>query len=196
MSSLIPWVGGRGVFDPFTTDLWDPFGATTNLLWDVGRSGGGVGDDPAVLACANVDWRETDRAHIFVAELPGVRKEDVKVEVEDGNVLKISGERVEKEEQKGDTWHRMERRRGAFLRRFRLPDDANLDDVNCTSRMACSPPSSPRRTPPRPAIECLVQEMEEFACVYVRLWGIVCMKGENGMSVLFCKLLSFVLIKN
>ncbi|XP_020091047.1 16.9 kDa class I heat shock protein 1-like [Ananas comosus] len=132
MSSLIPWVGGRGVFDPFTTDLWDPFGATTNLLWDVGRSGGGVGDDPAVLACANVDWRETDRAHIFVAELPGVRKEDVKVEVEDGNVLKISGERVEKEEQKGDTWHRMERRRGAFLRRFRLPDDANLDDVNCT----------------------------------------------------------------
>lgn len=61
------------MFDPFTTDLWDPFGATTNLLWDVGRRGGGVGDDPAVLACANVDWRETDRAHIFVAELPGLR---------------------------------------------------------------------------------------------------------------------------
>lgn len=62
----------------------------------------------------------------------GVRKEEVKVEVEDGSILRISGERTKEGEQKGDTWHRAERRRGRFMRRFRLPDNASMDEVKCS----------------------------------------------------------------
>jgi HSP20 family protein len=63
--------------------------------------------------------------------LSGVKKEEVKVEVEDNNVLRLSGQRVKEEEQKGDTWHRVERSRGSFQRRFRLPDTADLDNIKC-----------------------------------------------------------------
>ncbi|XP_073011307.1 16.9 kDa class I heat shock protein 1-like [Typha latifolia] len=124
MSSLIPWVGGQGAIDPFAADLWDPLGGSS-LLWETGRRG----DDTSTLARTSVDWRETETAHIFTAELPGVRKEEVKVEVEEGNVLRISGERTKVEEDKGDTWHRVERRRGSFSRRFRLPENANMDEI-------------------------------------------------------------------
>ena len=72
--------------------------------------------------------------------MPGVRKEEVKVHVEDGNILEISGERTEEEEEeeeeeedKSDTWHRVERRRGRFTRRFRLLENANLDgNIKCS----------------------------------------------------------------
>ncbi|WOK91604.1 16.9 kDa class I heat shock protein 1 [Canna indica] len=131
MSSPIPWGGGRGVFDPFSQDVWDPLAGFGSLsAWDVGRRDGG--DGTTTLARTNVDWRETDNAHIFAAEIPGVRKEEVKVEVEEGNILRISGERSKEQEDKGDTWHRVERRRGQFSRRFRLPENANMEDVKCT----------------------------------------------------------------
>ena len=63
-----------------------------------------------------------------------MRKEDLKVQVEDGNVLQISGERVKESEDTNDKWHRVECRRGSFTRRFRLPENANLDNVDCTLR--------------------------------------------------------------
>ncbi|GFP94284.1 18.1 kDa class i heat shock protein [Phtheirospermum japonicum] len=49
--------------------------------------------------------------------------------MEDGNVLRISGERIHEEEEKDDQWHRVERSSGKFLRRFRLPEDAKFDEV-------------------------------------------------------------------
>ncbi|PKI46626.1 hypothetical protein CRG98_032968 [Punica granatum] len=74
----------------------------------------------------------TPEAHIFKADLPGLRKEEVKVEVEDGRVLQISGERRREREEKGDTWHRMERSTGQFTRRFRLPENAKMDQVKAS----------------------------------------------------------------
>ncbi|KAJ4790217.1 18.2 kDa class I heat shock protein [Rhynchospora pubera] len=67
--------------------------------------------------------------HVFKADLPGVKKEEVKVEVEEGNVLKISGERSREKEEKNDKWHRVERSSGRFLRSFRLPENAKVDQV-------------------------------------------------------------------
>jgi HSP20 family protein len=64
--------------------------------------------------------------------MAGARKEEVKVVVEDGNILQISGERTEEEEDKNDKWNRIERRRGSFVRRFRLPENVKLDEIKCT----------------------------------------------------------------
>ncbi|OVA08100.1 Alpha crystallin/Hsp20 domain [Macleaya cordata] len=64
--------------------------------------------------------------------LAGVKKENVKVHVEDGNVLQISGEYTKEEKDENDKWHRFERQRGSFMRRFRLPENARVDDVKCS----------------------------------------------------------------
>ncbi|XP_064949137.1 18.1 kDa class I heat shock protein-like [Musa acuminata AAA Group] len=81
-----------------------------------------------------MDWKETPEAHVFKADLPGVRKGDVKVEVEDGRVLSISGERsgdpIDHKEK--CEWHCSERSRGRFYRRFRLPEDAKADEMKAS----------------------------------------------------------------
>lgn len=64
--------------------------------------------------------------------MTGVKKEDVKVQVEDGNILQISGERRrEEEDDTDDKWHRAERQSGSFLRRFQLPENSKLDEIMC-----------------------------------------------------------------
>ena len=68
------------------------------------------------------------------AELPEVKKEDVKVSMENG-ILTISGERrKEREEKKGVRYHRVERCYGSFLRSFTLPDDADPSRVTATMK--------------------------------------------------------------
>nr|CAM96544.1 16.9b kDa heat-shock protein [Triticum turgidum subsp. dicoccum] len=113
------------VFDPFA-DLWaDPFDTFRSIVPAI--SGGS--SETAALANARVDWKETPEAHVFKVDLPGVKKEEVKVEVEDGNVLVVSGERSREKEDKNDKWHRVERSSGKFVRRFRLPEDAKVEEV-------------------------------------------------------------------
>jgi len=134
--ALIPsWFGGRrsSTFDPFSLDVWDPFAdffPSTTALSAPTRSE--ASKETAAFANARIDWRETPEAHVFKADLPGVKKEEVKVEVEDGNVLKISGQRSREKEEKTDTWHRVERSSGEFLRRFRLPENAKVDEVKAS----------------------------------------------------------------
>ncbi|KAH7568132.1 hypothetical protein JRO89_XS07G0244000 [Xanthoceras sorbifolium] len=120
-----PWFGS-----PFSSDIWDPFSSDVNWFFPPDRNR--AGDNTDALAHAHVDWRETDNAHIFHADLPGVRKEEMKVQVEDGNILQISGERNKVQEAEDDKWHRVERRIGSFMRRFRLPKNSNLEEIKCS----------------------------------------------------------------
>jgi len=76
-----------------------------------------------------VDITEDDKAYVIKAELPEVKKTDVKVRVENG-VLYLSGERHFEKEEKGKRYHRVERAYGSFTRSFSLPDDADPNQVH------------------------------------------------------------------
>ena len=74
---------------------------------------------------------EKDGRLVTKVDLPGVKKEDVKVEVTDGH-LSISGERRSEAEEKKDQYYRLERHYGSFSRTVPLPDGVKLDDVKAT----------------------------------------------------------------
>jgi HSP20 family protein len=76
-----------------------------------------------------VDISEDDKEYLIKAELPDVKKEDVKVTAEAGT-LTIMGERKFEKEEKGRRYHRVERAYGSFGRSFSLPDDASPDKVS------------------------------------------------------------------
>lgn len=71
-----------------------------------------------------VDISESDGEYLIKAELPEVKKEDVKVTVEEG-VLTIQGERRHEKEEKGKKYHRVERSYGSFVRSFTLPESVD-----------------------------------------------------------------------
>lgn len=71
-----------------------------------------------------VDISEDDKEYLIKAELPDVKKDKVKISVQD-NVVSISGERQYEKEEKGKKYHRIERSYGRFMRSFELPEDAD-----------------------------------------------------------------------
>ena len=77
----------------------------------------------------SVDIIEDEKEWLVKADLPEVKKEEVKVTVENG-VLTITGERKFEKEEKDKKYHRIERSYGNFLRSFTLPDGADGSKVN------------------------------------------------------------------
>lgn len=77
-----------------------------------------------------VEHRESADAHVFRADLPGLKREDVSVQVEDGRVLKITGEkRVAREDKFDNNWYRVESSSDKFFSAFTLPENARVDQV-------------------------------------------------------------------
>ncbi|KAM0952775.1 putative small heat shock protein HSP20 [Dioscorea sansibarensis] len=80
-----------------------------------------------------MDWIETPSSHIFKFNVPGFGKDDIKVQLEEGNILHIRGESpASKEEQrqgKEAVWHLAERVKGDFSRRFELPGKVRGDEI-------------------------------------------------------------------
>ncbi|RZS11881.1 hypothetical protein BHM03_00043252 [Ensete ventricosum] len=121
------------IFDPFSLDVWDPFqGFPFEAFRSLAEARPGFVSETSAFANTRIDWKETPEAHVFRADLPGVKREEVKVEVEEGRVLQISGERSKEKEEKSDKWHSVERSSGKFLRRFRLPENAKVDQVKAS----------------------------------------------------------------
>ncbi len=75
-----------------------------------------------------VDVQETDNEYLIKADLPDVKKEDVKVELLEG-ALTIEGERQQEKEEKGKKFHKIEREYGKFVRRFVLPSEVDSSKV-------------------------------------------------------------------
>ncbi|KAG2670181.1 hypothetical protein I3760_14G071800 [Carya illinoinensis] len=139
--SLVPSIfGGRrtNVFDPFSLDLWDPFdGPLSSAIANVPPSA----QETAALANLRIDWKETPEAHVFHADLPGLKKEEVKVEVEDGRILQISGERSKEQEEKN------------FFRRFRLPENAKMDQVKASMENGVLSVTVPKEKVKKPEVK-------------------------------------------
>ncbi|XP_059298259.1 18.1 kDa class I heat shock protein-like [Lycium ferocissimum] len=77
---------------------------------------------------AQIEYKETPEAHVFRANLHGYKKEEVKVQVENDRVLKITGEKKLVQKQY-DNWHHFQRRNGNYSTAFNLPEDARADKV-------------------------------------------------------------------
>ncbi len=79
-----------------------------------------------------VNSRETEDAYFIEIDLPGVKKEDIEIDVKD-NVLTVSGERKVKEEMKEENYYKIESRYGKFTRSFTLPKNVNIDKISANS---------------------------------------------------------------
>ena len=97
--------------------------------WDPFRTGNGGKEALTVTEWSpRVDIEEDENEFLIKAELPEMKKEDVKVTV-DAGVLTISGERRQEKEEKNKRYHRVESEYGSFLRSFTLPAATLADKV-------------------------------------------------------------------
>lgn len=104
----------------------------------------------------SVDILETETEYLVKAELPEIRREDVKVTVENG-ILTLTGERKHEKEEKGRKFHRVERSYGTFLRTFTVPSDADEAKVAADFKEGVLRVHLPKTEKPRPkAIEVKV----------------------------------------
>ncbi|MCO5597531.1 hypothetical protein L7F22_051609 [Adiantum nelumboides] len=89
-----------------------------------------------MAATAAVDIKELSGSYIFVVDVPGVRNTEVKVQIENDTILKISGERKRDMDagaagKEADVKYvRVERPAGKFMRKFNLPNHVNLDAMS------------------------------------------------------------------
>lgn len=120
-----------------TLTQWDPFRELENFSNQLATAmnrptsaRAGQRDEWLLSAdwAPSVDILEDEKAYTIKADLPEVKKEDVKVTVENG-VLVITGERHAETEEKGRRYRRIERSHGSFVRSFTVPEDADAAKV-------------------------------------------------------------------
>ncbi|KAJ3692013.1 hypothetical protein LUZ60_012363 [Juncus effusus] len=108
--------------------------------------------DKKAMASTPADVKELPGSYVFTIDMPGLKKDDINVQLEDGNVLMISGERKrpEAEEKDGVKYLRMERRMGKFMRKFVLPENANLETVSAVCQDGVLNVKVEKLPPPEP----------------------------------------------
>ncbi len=116
MLSLIPRTNVmfpmRDVFDRLFEDI-----SMTSL----------VNDDKSFVPVFDIS--ENEKEFSVVAELPGIDEKDIEVTLLDG-ILTVKGEKKQEAEDKEETYHRIERRYGSFLRSFRVSDKIKIDEID------------------------------------------------------------------
>ncbi|KAL2635409.1 hypothetical protein R1flu_006888 [Riccia fluitans] len=105
--------------------------------------------DSKAMARTVVDIEEFPEFYVFVADMPGLKSSDVKVQLENDNILSISGERKRKEPE-GGKYIQMERKIGRFMRKFVLPSDADLEKIAAACQDGVLTVTVPKVPPPEP----------------------------------------------
>ncbi|OVE75528.1 hypothetical protein BVX98_07370 [bacterium F11] len=153
-NQIVPTDGRRDVafWDPFNamkdfqssfTDLFDRFWGRSPFVNMTHDMDGGSAWMPAV------DVESTDKDYSFSVEVPGLSKEDVHVDVQDG-VLKIAGERKTEKEEKKKNFLRKEQFYGTFSRSFSLPSDAKADGIQANYKDGILKVTVPRSEEAKP----------------------------------------------
>lgn len=114
---------------------WDPFGEMTNMQREIDRIFGrlgfghiGLDHDSDVSWMPRVDVRTTETDMVVYAELPGMERDDIDVEVVD-DVLMIRGTRESKHEKTDEGWLIRERSFGSFERSLALPEGIDTEKI-------------------------------------------------------------------
>ncbi|MCR4290238.1 MAG: Hsp20/alpha crystallin family protein [Candidatus Scalindua sp.] len=119
--ALVKWNPWREI-----EDVFDRYNREVGLPRSGGQDALRTGD-----WSPRVDIVENDSEFIIKVEIPEVKKEDVKVSVDNG-VLTLQGERKHEKEEKGKKFHRVERYYGSFTRSFTLPENVDESKVKAT----------------------------------------------------------------
>lgn len=137
---------------------WDPFREFQELSQRLNRffepryALSGNDTDTPEQALTVFDWAplvnisETDKAYVVKADLPDVKKEDVKV-THDKGVLTLSGERRQEKREENEKFHRVESSYGKFLRRFSLPEDAQIESIEAAFKDGALTVTIPKAAP-------------------------------------------------
>jgi HSP20 family protein len=106
------------------------------------------GDLPSRVTAPSLDLSETDDSLQVRMDMPGIKADDVNIEVT-GNTLRVTGERKEEKEEKGKTYHRVERRYGKFARALSLPCAVKEDKIEAECRDGVLTVTLPKTEPSR-----------------------------------------------
>jgi HSP20 family protein len=120
--ALVRWEPAREV---------DSLQSEVNRVFDAFFGGAGNGNARARRWVPAMDLVETDEHLVLRADLPGLGKDDVNIEIKDG-ALTVSGERRAEHEEKSEGFYRIERAFGGFSRSLTLPDGVDADKVDAS----------------------------------------------------------------
>ncbi len=111
---------------------WNPYRELMNVHEQLNRFLDEPGGQPSDSAYGGwfpaIDLREEEKRFVIEADLPGVKKDDIQIEVEN-NVLALRGERRFDHEAKKENYHRIERAYGKFMRSFTLPARIDASEI-------------------------------------------------------------------
>lgn len=115
-----------------TLARWRPLAEMEDMRRRMERIREELGDGEGARARnLSIDLIERDDGYVLRADVPGMKPEDIKIEVAE-DVLTVSGSHEETEEQRKDDYIRRERRYGAFTRSISLPKGVTADDIEAT----------------------------------------------------------------
>jgi len=112
--------------------VWEPFRSFKPFYGDFERAfneSGAASDERSWRP--NVDVYETDGSYVLKADLPGMKKEDIKIDVND-NTLTFTGEKKLEEKTEKDNYVRVERSYGSFTRSFTLSDNVDPENIKAS----------------------------------------------------------------
>jgi HSP20 family protein len=100
----------------------------------------------------SLDLSAGDKEYTVTVELPGAKKDEIKVDIVD-NVMTISGEKKQEQEEKDKNYYRQERYFGEFKRVLALPDDADQDGIEADFKQGVLTVTIPRKPMPKSKVK-------------------------------------------